>query len=237
MQSHTHTLVISDVHIGSAISSSYDVLKLLKSLTFKRLILLGDIFDGPHVTKLTLADESLLAYIQVLMEKKIEIVWVRGNHDRIENKILQRFKDIEFVDQYCWFEGVEKYCAMHGHQFDSRSPKRPKLGVMSTYFHSLFASTIRHKATVRTLEKLYTNLRRLSDKIAHGALAYADENGIDYIICAHTHRSIRKSITTSKGKNITYFNTGSWIHIPYSYVMIDEKGAEVKIFEKEYFRK
>ncbi len=232
MQSQTHTLVISDIHIGSAISASAAVLSLLQQSSFKRLILLGDIFDGPHVQKLTPSDEQLLSYIGSLIGKDVEVVWVRGNHDRIMNKHFARFKNIKMVDEYCWTENGKKYCALHGHQFDIISPKKSSLGHVSTRFHSLFATVVRHKKTVSALEKMYSQLRQLSKKVSTGAIAYADERGLDYVICAHTHESMKKVQRSKQGKDIHYFNTGSWIRVPYSYLTIDEKGVEVKLYTR-----
>jgi len=39
------TLILSDVHLGSELSRAREALDLLKSTSFRRLILLGDIFN------------------------------------------------------------------------------------------------------------------------------------------------------------------------------------------------
>ena len=43
-EKHFDTVIISDLHMGSELSRAGDALDLLKSIEFRRLILLGDIF-------------------------------------------------------------------------------------------------------------------------------------------------------------------------------------------------
>lgn len=47
------TLIVSDVHLGSAVSLAAALTHLLKNSTFKRLILLGDIFQDLDFSRLT----------------------------------------------------------------------------------------------------------------------------------------------------------------------------------------
>ncbi|MCY7360682.1 MAG: metallophosphoesterase, partial [Ignavibacteria bacterium] len=77
------TLIISDIHLGSKASRPLQVKEMLESYRFKRLILLGDIFDDLNFTRLNKEHWNLLSYIRKLSnpEKNIEVVWVEGNHD------------------------------------------------------------------------------------------------------------------------------------------------------------
>ncbi|MFN5876361.1 MAG: hypothetical protein ACK45E_08790, partial [Ignavibacteria bacterium] len=40
------TLIVSDIHLGSDVSRAKPLVQLLRTHTFKRLILNGDVFDG-----------------------------------------------------------------------------------------------------------------------------------------------------------------------------------------------
>ena len=47
------TVIVSDIHLGSEMSRARDALDLLRSLDYKRLILLGDIFSDLNFSRLT----------------------------------------------------------------------------------------------------------------------------------------------------------------------------------------
>jgi len=49
----THTLIISDFHLGSKVSRSKEAAELLNNLHFKKLILLGDIFEDLNFNRLS----------------------------------------------------------------------------------------------------------------------------------------------------------------------------------------
>ena len=42
----THTLILSDLHLGSSVSHPKKALDLLQSYSFRKLILLGDVFES-----------------------------------------------------------------------------------------------------------------------------------------------------------------------------------------------
>jgi predicted phosphodiesterase len=48
----THTLILSDFHLGSRVSRSKRAIELLKSYKFEKLILLGDIFESLDFNRL-----------------------------------------------------------------------------------------------------------------------------------------------------------------------------------------
>ena len=82
---HAHTLIISDIHLGSKVSRSTVLLDTLKQYTFERLILLGDIFEDLNFKRLKSAHWELLSYIRRLSNDKtgVEIIWIAGNHDAL----------------------------------------------------------------------------------------------------------------------------------------------------------
>ena len=223
----TQTLVISDIHIGSTLSCSEDVLAFLKAASFKRLILLGDIFDGIHIYRFKKIDWVLLEYLQKIGKEGKEVVWIKGNHDVIDSKTMAQLQDINFVESYSWQEAGKTYYAIHGHQFDHMAVKNPSIKKVTGAMHSIFAAYMRHKKLASFFDKAHTRARRLSRKISEGAIDYANKNGIDYIFCAHTHIPVCLIAESDNKKPIHYFNSGSWIQEPFSYILID--GQDVKI--------
>src|SRR5207245_10223874 len=78
------TLILSDLHLGSEISRARDALRMLKQSSFRRLILLGDIFSDLNFGRLKKEHWQFLGYIRKLSNPKrqVEVVWVEGNQDR-----------------------------------------------------------------------------------------------------------------------------------------------------------
>src|SRR4051812_980687 len=78
------TLILSDLHLGSELSRAHDARAMLTRNSFRRLILLGDIFSDLNFGRLTKDHWKFLGLIRKLSNprRKIEVVWVEGNHDR-----------------------------------------------------------------------------------------------------------------------------------------------------------
>ena len=224
------TLVISDIHLGSTLSRAEAVLSFLKSVPFKRLILLGDIFDGLHIYRFKEVDWLLLDYLQKIGQEGKEVVWIKGNHDVISDKSLAQLNDVKFVDSYSWQESGRVYYAIHGHQFDKMAVKNPYVKKLTGAMHSIFAAYMRHRKLASFFDKMHTRARGLSKKISSGAIDYAKNNGIDYIFCAHTHVPVCLIAESDNKKPIHYFNSGCWIQEPFSYILIDGDTVSLQHF-------
>src|ERR1700746_4234729 len=77
------TVILSDLHLGSEVSRANAARLTLKAISFRRLILLGDIFCDLNFRRLKKEHWQFLGYIRKLSNPKreIEVVWVEGNHD------------------------------------------------------------------------------------------------------------------------------------------------------------
>jgi len=63
---HTDTVLLSDVHLGTDICRAASLLKTLQGIRFKRLILLGDIFDDLNLKRLTSEHWEFLSHLRKL---------------------------------------------------------------------------------------------------------------------------------------------------------------------------
>src|SRR5262249_4070873 len=114
------TIIVSDLHLGSEVSRACSALRMLKSASCNRLILLGDIFSDLNFRRLKKEHWRFLGYIRKLSNPKreIEVVWVEGNHDRGLAQVMSHLVGIRVNQEYAWeFCGV-RHLAIHGHQFD-----------------------------------------------------------------------------------------------------------------------
>ncbi len=75
------TLILSDVHLGAEVSRARAATEMLRENSFRRLILLGDIFADLNFSRLKKEHWKFLGAIRKLSNPKrnVEVVWVEGN--------------------------------------------------------------------------------------------------------------------------------------------------------------
>lgn len=221
----THTLIISDFHLGSKVSRSEKIIELLKNIDFKKLILLGDIFENLNFGHLRESDWKLLFLISEISKKK-KIIWVEGNHDKGLTKIFNLFPGTKVFKVYRWKFNGKKYLAIHGHQFDSF--------MINNFFLSYIANEIYNFIQLidfsdnrisRFIKRKSKGWLRLSKKVANRAILYAQVQRVDYIFCGHTHKSDQKK----KGKT-HYYNSGCWTDVPETYITVDKEEIKIEKF-------
>ncbi|MGE5734652.1 MAG: hypothetical protein ACM34E_06145 [Acidobacteriota bacterium] len=70
------TVILSDLHLGSEVSRPKAALQALRTMSFRRLILLGDIFCDLNFRRLKKEHWQFLSYIRKLSNPKrnVEVV-------------------------------------------------------------------------------------------------------------------------------------------------------------------
>jgi UDP-2,3-diacylglucosamine pyrophosphatase LpxH len=224
------TVILSDLHLGSEVSRAKAALRTLKALSFRRLILLGDIFCDLNFRRLKKEHWQFLSYIRKLSNPKrgVEVVWVEGNHDYGLCDVMSHLVGVKVYQEYEWSFGGVHHLAIHGHQFDRFLVRNQFLSNVFTAFHNqLQKLSFGQKRVVGFLERFDTVWLRLSDKVAAGALLYARERNVDRIFSGHTHEAM-----STERNEIKYFNTGSWTQANATYITIDEQGVEIHGYEE-----
>ena len=219
----TNTIIISDVHLGSGVSRAKKLLSTLKKWNFKRLILLGDIFDDLDFRNLNDDHWNLLAHIQKC-SKKSEVVWVEGNHDKNLSMVMSSLLGIKVYKKYSWKFQDENYLAIHGHQFDRFLKDNYIISLLATYIYfAIQKIDFKDLRISHYLKRSSKGWLRLSDKVARSAARFGSLRGIDYIFCGHTHKAMERTF-----ERIVYFNSGCWTDVPSTFITIDE---EIEIHE------
>ena len=219
------TLIISDLHLGADISRAKEALAFLEGRRFKRLILLGDIFHDLNFRRLTKEHWKFLSHIRKLSNprRKIEVVWVEGNHDHGLAEVMSHLVGVPVYQQYVWEEDGKRNLAIHGHQFDRF--------VINNYLFSRIGEFLylhiqrldsKEKRFARYLDRLNTKWLRLTNKVASGALAYAKQVNADRIFCGHTH--VAECVTQDR---IEYYNSGSWIDERCTFIGVSAEGVKI----------
>jgi UDP-2,3-diacylglucosamine pyrophosphatase LpxH len=219
------TVILSDLHLGSEVSRAQAALKLLKSLSFRRLILLGDIFCDLNFRRLKKEHWQFLGYIRKLSNPRrgIEVVWVEGNHDQGLSMVMSHLVGVKVYEEYAWeYDGI-KHVAIHGHQFDRFVLGNIRLSKFLTWFY-LQAQKLdfSSKRLSRCFDRIDTYWLRLSSKVAAGALHHAKIRDAQRVFCGHTHAAMKL-----ERNNVEYFNTGCWTQSPATYITVGKKGVDI----------
>lgn len=223
-----NTIIISDIHLGSEVARPKEVKEMLQKYDFKRLILLGDIFDDLNFSRLKKDHWSLLSYIRKLSnpDKKIKVIWVEGNHDEGLSEIMSHLIGIKVYKEYYWISNGKKYIAIHGHQFDRFLNENEFISSISSYiYYKIQKYDRQNQKFSRFIKRRSKGWLRLSNKVADGALKYATDNEANIIFCGHTHQILHK-----KNIDIEYYNSGCWTDIPSSFITIDNEGNPEILF-------
>ncbi len=226
-----NTVIISDLHLGSKMSRAEAALQMLKTTSFNRLILLGDIFSDLNFRRLKKEHWQFLSYIRKLSNPKrgVEVVWVEGNHDHGLSELMSHMVGIEVYQEYAWDYRGLRYLAIHGHQFDLFVVNNRMLSNVFTALHlALQKLAFGEQRLVRFIDRFDSKWLRLSNKVMDGALAHARTQKAQRVFCGHTHEALR----VERG-GIEYFNSGSWTQPSATYITVDEKGATIREYNED----
>jgi UDP-2,3-diacylglucosamine pyrophosphatase LpxH len=223
------TLIVSDVHLGSEVSRAPELLDMLRSHSFRRLILLGDIFSDLNFKRLKSQHWELLSYIRKLSnpKRRVEIVWVEGNHDKGLSDVMSHLVGIKVYQHYEWYFQGRRYLAIHGHQFDRFIVDNAIVSDLSSFIYLCIQKFDFGKQRFsRCLDRLNTSWLRMSPRVAAGALRFASEQSADVVFCGHTHEAQHL-----EGEGVNYYNTGCWTQSPSTFITIDDSGVRINSYE------
>lgn len=218
----THAIIISDLHLGSAVSEPRKVLAMLRSYSFRKLVLLGDIFDSLDFRHLNADCWEFLNYVgKISKEKKVR--WVIGNHDLGLAEIFGSLVGAETHEIYIWHYQKKTFLAIHGHQFDRFLINNAFLSYLATRIYNFVQRLdFRDMRLSHYLKRKSKGWLRLSSKVARGALRYGAKHGAGFVFCGHTHKAMEKT----QG-HIHYYNSGCWTDTPCQYITIDRGGIKI----------
>ena len=221
------TLLMSDLHIGFRFSRASDILKVLNTEKFDRLVLVGDIFDIAQMMKRPYWDEHHTAVLKRILKiaKSKEVIYVIGNHDYplyYLQEYTNRLAGLKLCREYVYKSGGQKILCVHGDQLDRVSKSTQLVGdylyhaglhlnkyvnfVRSAFGFSYWSFSKWAKDQVKKLIAKAFNMDAVLEK-------YRNEYSANVIVYGHTHMPL---ITDN------VINTGTFVEIA-TYVT-EEKG-------------
>ncbi len=224
------TLILSDVHLGAEVSRARAATRMLKENSFRRLILLGDIFADLNFGRLKKEHWQFLGAIRKLSnpKRKVEVVWVEGNHDLGLTNVMSHLVGVRVFQEYAWNYAGLTHLAIHGHQFDGFTVNSVPLSNLGTRFYLLLQKLDgRGKPLARLIDRLNTRWLRMSEKVAAGAIAHARQRGAERIFCGHTHDAMQMD-----RDGVHYFNSGGWIDSRLTYITIADEGVRIHEYQE-----
>jgi UDP-2,3-diacylglucosamine pyrophosphatase LpxH len=222
------TLILSDLHLGADMSRAREALRVLQQNQYRRLILLGDIFADLNFGRLKKEHWKFLGFIRKLSnpKRKVEVVWVEGNHDHGLTEIMSHLVGVRVYQEYQWeYQGL-RHIAVHGHQFDGFVVKNVHVSYLigTLLYLQMQKWDSKNKTVTRFLDRLGTRWQRLSEKVAHGALAHARHHHAARIFCGHTHAALHQA---DHEHGVDYYNCGAWIDERPTYITVGENGVQI----------
>jgi len=219
------TLILSDLHLGSEVCRAHDATRMLKEHSFRRLILLGDIFSDLNFGRLKKEHWQFLGYIRKLSnpKRKVEVIWVEGNHDHGLTNVMSHLVGVKVYQEYVWQYAGLTHAAIHGHQFDGFQVNNLRLSSIGTSLYlQLQKLDLKGKPFARLIDRLNTNWLRMSPKVASGAVSYAKVHGFDRVFCGHTHAAMHL-----EKEGVQYYNSGGWTDSRPTYITVNEEGVQI----------
>ncbi len=215
-----HTLIISDIHIGSNICRTDKVISLLETAHFKTLIINGDLFDSGIIKAFDKDHWRLISLLADIAREK-KVILVGGNHGRELDNIVRNM-GIEIKDDFAFNIGSKRILCIHGDQFDPFVTYMPTTSrVFANLFYNLQKLDGKDQSSamlVKRFSKRFLGITSEKQKDVATKLSIKKKAGV--IICSHTHIPY---MGTKNG--ILYVNSGSFCENPCTFVTIDKDGG------------
>jgi len=220
---HCRTVIISDVHLGTADCKAREVNHFLRHVRCEKLILNGDIIDGWQLQRAghwTKAHTRFVRIVLKMLEKRdTQVVYLRGNHDDVLASFLPlEFENLQIVEDHV-HEGLRgRYLVLHGDVFDTITRNFAFLSHLGDSGYQVLLKLNRaynvwrawrgqeywslSRAIKARVKSAVSHVSKFEQHIAQLAL----EHRCTGVMCGHIHTPADKMIA-----GIHYLNSGDWI--------------------------
>ena len=217
------TVIISDVHLGTAESKAVEVNHFLRHVRCEKLILNGDIIDGWQLQRGGSWQKTHTRFIRIVLKKlekkDTKVVYVRGNHDDILAQFLPLdFENLTIVEDHIHEGPAGRYLVLHGDVFDTVTKNFVWLAHLGDWGYRALLKINRFynawrawrgleywslsKAIKARVKSAVNHVSNFEDHIAELARS-RDCLGV---MCGHIHTAADKKLG-----DIHYLNSGDWV--------------------------
>jgi UDP-2,3-diacylglucosamine pyrophosphatase LpxH len=223
MKLHVRTVILSDVHLGTADSKAEEVNHFLRTVRCEKLILNGDIIDGWQLRRGGQWTKAHTRFIRIVLKKlekrDTEVIYLRGNHDDILASFLPlQFENLHIVEDHVHEGRRGRYLVLHGDIFDTVTKNFVFLAHLGDWGYRALLTLNRGYNRWRAWRgKEYWSLSRAIKARVKEAVSHvsnfethiadlARARGCTGVMCGHIHTAADKRIG-----DIHYLNSGDWV--------------------------
>jgi len=223
MKLHVRTVILSDVHLGTADSKVAEVNHFLRHVRCDKLILNGDIIDGWQLRRGGSWTKAHTRFIRIVLKKlekrDTQVVYLRGNHDDILSSFLPLdFENLSVVEDYVHEGPRGRYLVLHGDIFDTVTKNFVFLAHLGDWgYRALLRLNRLYNAWRAWRGKEYWSLSRaikarVKEAVSHISnfeehiVQLARQRGCAGVMCGHIHTAADKMMG-----GVHYLNSGDWV--------------------------
>ncbi len=217
------SVIISDVHLGTAECKAAEVNHFLRTVRCEKLILNGDIIDGWQLKRTGQWTKAHTRFIRIILKKLekrgTEVVYLRGNHDDILSAFLPlEFENLRVVEDYVHDSPRGRYLVLHGDVFDTVTKNFVFLAHLGDWgYRALLKLNRFYNAWRAWRGKEYWSLSkaikaRVKEAVSHVSnfeahiADLARARGCRGVMCGHIHTAADKMLG-----DVHYLNSGDWV--------------------------
>ncbi len=223
MKLHVRTVIISDLHLGTAEAKVNEVNHFLRHVRCAKLILNGDIIDGWQLRRGGAWSKAATRFVRIVLKKlekrDTEVVYLRGNHDDILASFLPLdFENLSVVEDHIHEGPAGRYLVLHGDIFDTVTKNFVFLAHLGDWGYRTLLSLNRvynvwrawrgqeywslSRAIKARVKEAVSHISNFEDHIAQ----LARQRGCTGVMCGHIHTAADKHLD-----GIHYLNSGDWV--------------------------
>jgi len=224
------SVFLSDLHLGYKGADILAACAFLRGHEFERFYLVGDILDGWKLESRWYWNRAYSDFLDLLMElrrKGVRIVVLTGNHDeklrdvipRIFRPVLLRRFGLRLEEEVVHRAADgRRYLVLHGDQFDrflARNASKHADRLWAWLTGRIFARPPQEAADEPSKERRWSLGKAIAGnanaawslvgRYGDSALARAERDGMDGVICGHSHVPVLK-----ERDGIVMADCGSW---------------------------
>ncbi|TAE14818.1 MAG: UDP-2,3-diacylglucosamine diphosphatase [Bacteroidetes bacterium] len=220
---HFKTIIISDVHLGTAGAKAKEIVRFLRYNTCDTLILNGDIIDGwelknygswkvPHTRFFKMV-------VKMMEECNTKVIYLHGNHDDFLDNILPvHIGNLSILMDYIHESNGKRFYVVHGDIFDSVTSNLKWIAKLGSIGYTFLLWLNKGFYAIRRLfgKQPYSFSQYIKSKVKSAVSptssyekqlsSLAKFKNCETIICGHTHKPAMKMIG-----DIQYMNSGDWV--------------------------
>lgn len=218
------TIVLSDIHLGTAGSRAKEATHFLRHYSCQKLILNGDIIDGWQLKQYGTWKKKHTAFFKAVLKQIVhydtKVIYLRGNHDDFLDQImpLKVGKNFAIRQDYVLSSGERTFYITHGDVFDSITSKMKWIAYLGDlgYTFLLWANKFynnyrnwRGLPYYSLSQKIKSHLKQAVNYISDFEMKLTElarARGCDGIICGHIHQP-----AIQEYNGLLYMNSGDWV--------------------------